>query len=254
VGANHLYIKVTAEDGDTVMYYDVTVTRRAAGGTGNPGQPTVPVVIEDEETPLSDMSSYVEELYKLGLFKGTGTDADGNPIFSLDQPLTRMQALILTIRLLGLEEEALAYKGPNPFKDVTGGVNVAYVAYGYSIGITKGVSATAFAPNRQVTCQQFTTFLLRTLGYIDEDGGNSVYLNALDIALTIEMYDEETLADLNDGVFLRGDAVIAMVRALLTPMKESFEILLIDTLVEAEVFSREAADAFIEAIASITND
>ena len=223
------------------------------GGVISGGGSSQPVVkeIEEEETPLADLSSYADELYKLGLFKGTGTDAEGNPIFSLEQPLTRLQALILTIRLLGLEEEALAYTGPNPFEDVTYNANVPYVAYAYSKGITRGVSETAFAPNRQVTCQQFTTFLLRTLGYIDEDNGNHVYLSALDIAIEIKMYDEETLKDLNSGVFLRADAVTAMVKALLTNVKGSDKTLLIDTLVEAGVFSREAADEFIAAIAKI---
>jgi len=219
---------------------------------GGSGQPLVTVVIEEEETPLQSISSYAEELYKLGLFRGTGTDADGKPIFSLENPLTRLQALILTIRLLGLEEEALAYTGPNPFKDVTYSANVPYVAYAYSMGITKGVSATAFSPDRHVSCREFTTFLLRILGYSDDTGGDFEYLAALDMALSIEMYDEETLADIDSGVFLRGDAVIAMVRALLTPIKGSDETLLIDTLVEAEIFPQEAADEFIEAIARLS--
>jgi hypothetical protein len=34
VGANNLYVKVTAEDGTTVLYYDVTVTRASGGGGG----------------------------------------------------------------------------------------------------------------------------------------------------------------------------------------------------------------------------
>ena len=233
-------------------------TDNPGDGTSNPGggQPPVTVVIVEEETPLDEtplsvVSSYADELYKLGLFRGTSTDADGKPVYSLEGPLTRLQALILTIRLLGLEEEALAYTGPNPFKDVTYSANVPYVAFAYSKGLTKGVSAATFAPDRQVTCQQFTTFLLRTLGYIDEDGVNTVYLNALDIALELEMYDDELLADLGSGVFLRGDAVVAMVRALLTPIKGADEKLLIDTLVEAEIFPQEAADVFIEAIAKL---
>jgi len=220
-------------------------------GTGTPGTGSQPgtVDIEDEKTPLSSITNYADELYALGLFKGTDTDAEGNPIYSLEQPLTRLQALILTIRLLGLEEEALAYTGPNPFKDVTNSASVPYVAFAYSRGITRGVSATAFAPNRQVTCREFTTFLLRALGYSDDAGGDFKYLEALNMALAIEMYNAELLADLSSGAFLRGDAVAAMVRALLTSIKGSDEILLIDTLVEAEVFPREAADAFIEAIA-----
>ena len=36
-----------------------------------------------------------EALYELGLFKGTGTNPDGMPIFDLDKTPTRNQAIIM---------------------------------------------------------------------------------------------------------------------------------------------------------------
>ena len=59
-----------------------------------------------------------ETLYELGLFKGTGINADGTPVFSLENNATRLQALIMLIRLLGQEDEALATTAPNPFTDI----------------------------------------------------------------------------------------------------------------------------------------
>jgi len=247
-GVSGNWYEYSYNDGSNESFVYVLV--KSSGGAPGGSQPG-PVVIEDEDTPLSTITSYADELYKLGLFKGTATDEEGKPVYSLEGPLTRLQALILTIRLLGLEEEALAYTGPNPFKDVTYSANVPYVAFAYGRGITKGVSAAAFGPDRPVTCREFTTFLLRILGYSDDAGGDFKYLEALNMALGIEMYDEDLLADLSNGEFLRGDAVAAMVRALLTLVKDFDEKLLIDTLVEAEVFSQEAADAFIEAITKL---
>ena len=64
----------------------------------------VPAVsaVSDEATEAA------EALYELGLFRGTGTNEDGTPIFDLDKTPTRNQAVIMLVRLLGKEEEALA--------------------------------------------------------------------------------------------------------------------------------------------------
>ena len=59
-----------------------------------------------------------DALYELGLFKGTGTNADGTPIFDLDKTPTRNQAVIMLVRLLGKEEEALSGTWELPFTDV----------------------------------------------------------------------------------------------------------------------------------------
>ena len=48
-----------------------------------------------------------EELYDLGLFKGTG-NVGGKPVFELERTMTREEALVMLIRLLGKEKEALA--------------------------------------------------------------------------------------------------------------------------------------------------
>jgi len=223
------------------------------GGGGGGGGVTPPPPVEeipDEDPPLAGGYDYVDELHALSLFRGIGVDANGNPIFALDQPLTRLQALILTIRLLGLEEEALAYEGNNPFTDVTYDRQVPYVAFGFSMGITRGISDTLFGPNRLVTNQEFTTFLLRSLGY-SEDDDDFTFETALDKALEIELFTEAVLEQLEEGTFLRGDAVVAMVNALLTLIKDSEDTLLLHTLVDAGVIFAGDAYAFIVAIERI---
>lgn len=54
------------------------------------------------------------QLYYMGLFQGTDTDAEGFPVFSLDRSPTRAQGVTMLVRLLGQEEDALAAHGPPP--------------------------------------------------------------------------------------------------------------------------------------------
>ena len=235
--------------GDVPVGDKGTVPGGGGGTVPDGGEETTPTDIEDDDLPLSfleDAGALAGELYKLGLFLGIGDDEDGNPNFDLDNSLTRLQALILTIRLLGLEEEALDYTGELPLNDVPAW-GVPYVAYGFANGITNGTSATTFSPNQNVTCQQFTAFLVRILGY-NENSGDFSYVDTLKFALSIELFDETTLDSLDEGVFLRSKAVASMVRAMTTLIKGSDKIKLIDTLVDAEVVTEESALAFIEAI------
>ena len=42
-------------------------------------------------------------LHTLGLFNGTGTDENGNPVYDLDRAPTREEAITMLIRLMGKE-------------------------------------------------------------------------------------------------------------------------------------------------------
>ena len=57
-------------------------------------------------------------LYALGLFRGTGTDAEGAPTFELGRALTRSEAVTMLVRLMGREQEALDGSWQTPFTDV----------------------------------------------------------------------------------------------------------------------------------------
>lgn len=54
------------------------------------------------------------QLYYMGLFQGTDTDAEGFPVFSLDRSPTRAQGVTMLVRLLGQEEDAWRAHGPPP--------------------------------------------------------------------------------------------------------------------------------------------
>ena len=202
-------------------------------------------------SPSGTLMTYADALFNLGLFVGTVPGADP-PVYDLDQPLTRIQALVLVIRLLGLQDEAMAYDGPAQFSDVPDWAT-KYASFGYAEGITVGVNDehTLFAPNRQVTFQEFTAFLLRVLGYYEKNG-DFQYDQTLAEAVQVGLYTSSTESSLSaDAPFLRGDAVVAMVNALMTYIKNSKDTMLIDTLVSERVFSQSMANAFEATIKAI---
>ena len=140
-------------------------------------------------------------LNTLGLFMGTENG------YELDKPLTRMEALIMLIRLSGNEIDALyssdEYK--TPFTDTPDWEKAdRYLGYAYEKGLTKGISDTLFDPETRAGAQMYMTFLLRALGYTDTEEG-TVWDNweklATDAGLFADSFDREN--------FLRGDAVLA---------------------------------------------
>ena len=211
---------------------------------GDAGQATL--------SPRSDAAAdYARELYKLGLFLGTGKDPGGEPIFDLDQPVDRIQALTLVIRLLGEEKSAMAYGGPNPFIDVPGWGTI-YAAYGYATGLTVGVDFehTLFAADRLITLQEFSAFVLRTLGYYEKNGDFN-YENAIDKAMEVGLYTKDDLDELTGEKFLRGNAVTIMIKALQVNVNGADGVTLIEKLAKNGVFSLDDANAFLDNVRTI---
>lgn len=176
-----------------------------------------------------------EALSTLGLFKGTG---DG---FELDRQPTRMEALILLIRLLGKENEALDTQATHPFTDSPSWYGAdQYLAYGYEKGLTTGVTATEFQPNEPASAQMMVTFVLRALGYTDGQTPGSVWNNWEELG--------QKAGILSDGVdtknFLRADAVLVLYRALSSEV-QGLEIptTLGQHLIDQGVFTQYQLDA-----------
>ena len=169
-----------------------------------------------------------EVLNSLGLFKGTENG------YELDKPLTRMEALIMLIRLSGNEIDALygseEYK--TPFTDTPAWETAdKYLGYAYEHGLTNGISDTLFAPETRAGAQMYMTFLLRALGYTDTEEG-TVWDNWETLAekagLFADSFDREN--------FLRGDAVLAS-RAALNAKTADGKQTLLEKLQADEAFS-----------------
>jgi hypothetical protein len=146
---------------------------------------------------------------------------------------------------MGLEEEALKSSGGR-FKDVPDWGR-PYAEYAYRIGLTAGVDeeGTLFAPDRIVTLQEFTTFLMRVLGYYEKSGDFS-FEGALAKAVEVGLYTDKEAASLGsaeDGCS-RSGAVVSMSLALVAKSKGSNEML-IDSLVEKNVVTDDGKAAFL---------
>ena len=102
-------------------------------------------------------------LYDLGLFRGV---SDGD--FDLWRPADRVEAVVMIVRLLGAENEALRSCHPHPFTDVPAWAD-NYIGYAWEKGITNGVSPDRFGTG-PVTAAMYLTWLLRVLGYSDALG------------------------------------------------------------------------------------
>lgn len=108
-----------------------------------------------------DYPAIAQALQVLNLFQGSDTPYGSG--FDLEADPTRLQALVMFIRVLGEEQEALACTAPNPFRDIVWGDR--YVAYAYEKGYTNGYGDGTFGSNDPVDAVTYVEFLLRAMGY-----------------------------------------------------------------------------------------
>ncbi len=150
-----------------------------------------------------------EILYHLNLFKGIGTDADGNPEFALDRVSNRYEAITMLVRLSGNEENALTGNYEMPFTDVVDWAK-PYVAFAYANGYTSGTSATTFSGDLNITEVQFITMLLRILGY--DSSKDFTWDNPWPLSDQISLTQGSCIED--NAEFTRGNIAILSERAL----------------------------------------
>ena len=115
-----------------------------------------------EDSDLPDYNAMACALQALHMFRGTETGFGQG--FDLENSTTRIQSLIMFIRVLGEEEQALAWTGSMPFKDVPDWAK-PYVGFAYEKGYTNGISTTEFAPDMAANANQYTEFILRAMDY-----------------------------------------------------------------------------------------
>ncbi len=156
-----------------------------------------------------DAVTAANALYELGLFQGTGTNADGTPNFDLDRVPTRNEAVTMLVRLLGKEEEAKSGTWNIPFTDVADWAK-PYVGYAYANGLTTGTGATTFGGSTAISASQYITFVLRALGY--ESGTDFQWDKAWELSDSIGLTNSQYKSDRIP--FLRGDVAIISNNAL----------------------------------------
>ena len=181
---------------------------------------------------LAREEELASDLKQLGIFKGV-SDTD----FALGRAPTRTEALVMLIRVLGKESDALKKGGRHPFLDVPAWAD-KYVGYAYENKLTNGVSATKFGGSSSATASQYLTFVLRALGYSDANG-DFTWDNPFVLAR------ETGIMKGNPDVlnFLRGDVVLISYAALEAQIKGTKQTLA-QKLIAAGAFSAEAYSTY----------
>jgi len=187
-----------------------------------------------------------ETLHSIGLFQGVGDDAQGNPNFELGRAATRAEGVVMLIRLLGAEEEALSGNYPNPFVDAPEWA-APYIGYAFAMGYTRGVSDTYFNPSGTLTAAQYLTFVLRALGY-DENAGDFTWSSAWTLTDRLGI----TNGEFNSGnnTIIRGAIAIVSLNTLNTPIAGT-ETLLIQQLIEQGAVPEDAAETVTAAVEAV---
>ena len=172
-------------------------------------------------------------LYELGIIMGTGTNEDGTVDFDLERAPTRVEMLVMLIRLLGKDSEAKAHSKTHPFLDVPEWAD-GYASYAYDNGLIKGVSGTSYDAQEPASAATYLTIVLRALGYSDGEGGDFAWDSPWALAAWCGI-----LPPLVDRtVFLRADLISVTCAALYANVKGT-RVALSDVLIMEGAFTAE---------------
>ncbi len=179
-------------------------------------------------------NTLAQNLKSLGLFRGV-SDTD----FDLDRPPTRIEALVMLIRILGKESEAMEGNFRHPFTDVPNWAD-SYVGYAYQNKLSNGTSGTTFGTG-DANAAMYLTFVLRALGYSDSDEKDFVWDNPYPLAEKIGILP----AAVNRIKFLRADVVLVSYASLAANIKGTNQSLA-DKLIKEKVFTKKQFNTYYD--------
>lgn len=155
-------------------------------------------------------------LRELNLFRGSGSGIGGG--FDLYKAPSRGEGLVMFLRILGEEEQALAAGGGHPFTDVPGWLD-PYVSWAYQRGYANGVAPDLFGCAQAISAIEYEEFLLRALGY--STAGVDDYSTSLERALACGALTAGEYEALRSGGFLRAHVAYISYYALDMPVNGS---------------------------------
>lgn len=156
----------------------------------------------------TDYNAMADALRSMRLFQGS--DVPYGSGYELENPPTRIQGLIMFIRLLGEDAAARAYSGSQVvFTDVPEWA-YPYAAYAFDKGYTVGQDIDAqqrvtFGTANLLTPRDYMTFLLRALGYTE--GSHFQWLSAVEDARSLGLLTPGEVSLLSEKTFLRAQVV-----------------------------------------------
>lgn len=205
------------------------------------GLAVLPMGAAAEDAPQAVGASAIEMNHasdvaaELGILLG---DGQGVTETYLAKTATRLQGAILTLRLLGKEKEALAYKSAETFADAsTAGSAVrpvlAYLKRHPELGWS-GTGGGKFSPNEPITAQQAYKVMLESLAY--RTGADFQYADTLSFAASKGLSQAAGAQP-----YTNRDLATALIETLRSVPKEG-KSTLFDSLVEQKVLPADKAD------------
>ena len=192
-------------------------------------------------------NDYAVKLSEIGVFKGTGTG------FELEREPTRLEGLIMLVRLIGKEAAAIELsKEVSIFTDVPDWGR-GYVNYAYKNGLTKGIGNNLFGAQDKMDGKSYVTFLLRSLSYSDSTQVKDfTWSNSIEYAKTIGCLDEDLYFKMVSNTFIRDYVAKSSYNTLLQPVKGSTSTLM-QKLVSSGVMTSIQAERLGGAATNSTN-
>lgn len=170
-------------------------------------------IISDIPESYQKVGNALEDL-KIIKGDGKGLNENGN--------LNREEAIVILIRMLGLEEEALKIQPQGIFSDIPAKHWAAkYVEYAYQNGLTGGIGNGKFGKGMIVNKKMAATYMLRALGYSADWSKEDIMAKAGKYNIT---------KDRGEGLepIKRGQTFIYIANTLLQNMANKEEALLLN--------------------------
>lgn len=116
-------------------------------------------------TPDNPLYPYIMAAYDAKLIKGTGEN------FSVDVPITRQEAFVIYIRVIGLERLGISENPQTPFVDDREISSWARkeIQAGYNLGIIKGDNNGRVLPKQWISKAEAGAIINRLIDYLRED-------------------------------------------------------------------------------------
>ncbi len=173
-------------------------------------------------------------LYQLGVFAGSEKG------FELEREPTRLEGLIIMLKLIGREEAVSDYADATPaFTDVPDWGN-SWATYAYQNGLASGLGDGQYGAGQALQAKSYMTFMLKALGYTI-DAGDFTWDTALIKAEEIGLITFEERVYLETQPFLRDDLAYLSDMTLRQPMKDG-KLSLGEYLVYKDYLDRDAAE------------
>jgi len=178
------------------------------------------VQVQAYQSPTNEESATL--LATIGVFKGSDKG------FELERQPTRIEGLIMLIRLLGAEDEAYAAGYTDSYFTDVPTWALPYTNYAFDHNLTKGIGNKQFGTSQALTLDAYSTYILRALGYDDSQGDFSYQDASKDL-------DKLLFLDFDKGDFTRGDLAAISYETLYLPLKGSKRSLLSSLILSKDI-------------------